>query len=48
MIQIMSIRHDSGMRENAYSEFVKSLKVSDREFVERMLKEFERENNEKT
>jgi len=48
MIQIMSIRHDSGMRENAYSEFVKSLKVSDREFVERMLKEFERENNDKT
>lgn len=47
MIQIMSIKQDKGMRENAYSEFVKSLKYTDREFVERMLKEFERESDDK-
>lgn len=40
MIQILAIRQDKGMRENAYSEFVKSLKYTDREFVEKLLKEF--------
>lgn len=44
MVQIMTIRQDKGMRENAYAEFVKSLKATDREFVERMLNEFERES----
>lgn len=48
MVQVMAIRHDSGMRENAYSEFVKSLKYTDREFVEKLLKEFERESDDKT
>jgi hypothetical protein len=28
------------MRENAYHEFVTSLKMNDREFVKRMLEEF--------
>ena len=41
-VQVMAIRHDSGMRENAYSEFVKSLKQTDREFVKRILEEFEK------
>ena len=48
MVQVMAIRHDSGMRKNAYSEFVKSLKYTDREFVEKLLKEFERESDDKT
>lgn len=41
MLQIWMLLHDTGQRDNAYKEFVKSLKSSDREFVERMLKEFE-------
>ena len=49
-IQIMTIRHDTKGRDTAYAEFVKSLKKSDKEFVRRMLEEFERqeENNECT
>lgn len=39
-IQIMSIRQDRDLRENAYAEFIKSLKSSDKEFVEKLLKEF--------
>ena len=44
MVQIVTIRHDTGARDNAYAEFVKSLKQTDREFVKRMLEEFERED----
>lgn len=40
MVQIMTIRHDTKGRDNAYAEFVKSLKQSDRELVRRMLYEF--------
>ena len=46
MVQIMTIKHDTKCRDNAYSEFIKSLKQSDREFVERMLKEFEKQEDE--
>lgn len=46
MIQIMTIRHDTGARDNAYAEFIKSLKQTDREFVKRMLEEFESEDKE--
>ena len=46
MVQIMTIKHDTKGRDNAYAEFVKSLKQSDREFVERMLKEFEKQEGE--
>ena len=46
MIQIMTIRHDTGARDNAYAEFVKSLKQTDSEFVRRMLEEFESEAKE--
>ena len=45
-IQLRVLRHDTGARDNAYAEFVKSLKMSDRQFVERMLKEFERKEGE--
>ena len=41
MIQIHTIRQDTSSRDNAYSEFVKSLKQTDKEFVKRMLEEFE-------
>lgn len=46
MVQIMTIRHDTKGRDNAYAEFVKSLKESDREFVRRMLDEFEKQEDE--
>ena len=46
MVQIMTIRHDTKGRDNAYAEFVKSLKQSDREFVRRMLDEFEKQEEE--
>ncbi len=39
-LQLIAIRGEKGMRENAYSEFVKSVKMSDREYVKRMLEEF--------
>jgi len=40
-VQLMTIKHDTSARDNAYAEFVKSLKVTDREFVKRVLSEFE-------
>ena len=43
MMQLAMVRKDTGARDNAYEEFVKSLKQTDREFVKRMLEEFERE-----
>ena len=45
-VQIRVIKRDTGARDNAYAEFVKSLKMNDRQFVERMLKEFERQEGE--
>lgn len=44
--QIAMLRHDTGARDNAYAEFVKSLKSSDKEFVRRLLEEFEEEQDE--
>ena len=46
MVQIMTIKHDTKGRDNAYAEFVKSLKMSDREWVRRTLEEFEAEESE--
>ena len=43
MMQLTMVRKDTGARDNAYEEFVKSLKQTDREFVKRILEEFERE-----
>lgn len=40
-IQLKAIRRDTSARDNAYAEFVKSLKCSDREFIKRLLEEFE-------
>lgn len=45
-IQIHMVRHDTSARDNAYAEFVKSLKSTDKEFVRRMLEEFEKETGE--
>lgn len=46
MVQIRTIKHDAKGRDNAYAEFVKSLKQSDREFVRGMLDEFEKQEDE--
>ena len=45
-LQLRLIAKDSGARDNAYAEFVKSLKMTDREFVHRMLEEFEQTERE--
>ena len=45
-IQIAIIRHDTAGRDNAYAEFVRSLKQSDREFVRKTLEEFEKEERD--
>lgn len=39
--QISMLKRDTSSRDNAYAEFVKSLKMNDREFVKRMLQEFD-------
>ena len=45
-IQINMLRGDKDARDNAYAEFVKSLKASDREWVRDMLEQFEEMGNE--
>lgn len=41
MMQIAMVMHDSKNRDNAYAEFVRSLKDSDRDFVHKLLREYE-------
>ena len=45
-IQIHMVRRDTSARDNAYAEFIKSLKSTDKEFVRRLLEEFEKETGE--
>lgn len=40
LVQIAMLRHDTGKRDDAYAEFVKSLKLSDREYVINLLERF--------
>ena len=42
VIQLEMVRRDAGARDNAYAEFVRSLHDTDREFVKKMLEEFEK------
>lgn len=46
MVQIMALKHDLSQRDNAYAEFIKNIKQSDREFVRNMLEEFEKQEGE--
>lgn len=46
MVQLSTIKHDTKNRDNAYSEFVKSLKQSDKEFVKNLLNEFEKQKED--
>jgi len=45
-LQLRLLVKDTGARDNAYAEFVKSLKVNDRKFVKRLLKELEENMDE--
>lgn len=42
LLQLWMWMRDTGARDNAYAEFVKSLKQTDKDFVRQMLEEFER------
>lgn len=44
-IQINHIRHSEKNQDNAYAEFIKSLRQSDKEFVKNLLKEFDNQEN---
>ena len=44
-LQLILVKRDSSQRDNAYAEFIKSLKPDDRQFVRRMLEEFEKGDN---
>ena len=46
LLQLWMLKRDTGARDNAYAEFVKSLKQTDKEFVKQMLEEFERSAND--
>lgn len=45
-IQLRMLLRDAGARDNAYAEFVKSLKATDKAFVKRVLNEFEVQEEE--
>ena len=45
-IQLRVLLHDTGARDDAYKAFVDSLKADDKEFVEKLLREFEGENED--
>ena len=47
-LQLTMMKHDTTGRDNAYAEFVKSLKSTDAEFVKKMLEEFEKEHHDDT
>lgn len=40
LIQLAMLKHDTGKRDDAYAEFVKSLKMSDRGYVINLLERF--------
>ena len=46
LVQIAMLRHDTGKRDDAYAEFVKSLKMSDREYVINLLERFKEAKDE--
>ena len=46
IIQLRIIEGDTKARDNAYAEFVKSLRMYDREYVRRLLEEFEQTERE--
>ena len=47
-LQLILVKRDSSQRDNAYAEFINSLKQDDRQFVRRMLEEFEKGDQDET
>lgn len=45
-IQLKAINNDEGMRKQAYDEFMESLHRTDKEFLEKMIKDLEVIQNE--
>lgn len=45
-LQLRMVHHDTGARDNAYAEFVKSLKTDDRELVKQLLDEYDKRYGE--
>ena len=43
-VQLLALKRDTSARDNAYAEFIKSLKRTDREFVKGLLEEFDRKD----
>ena len=43
LMQLRMVKHDSGARDTAYAEFIKSLKQDDKQFVRSLLDEFEKQ-----
>lgn len=41
-LQLYMLKHDTSARDDAYKAFVDSLKDDDKEFVEKLLREFEK------
>ena len=41
-LQLSALKRDTSARDNAYAEFVKSLKATDKEYVKRLLEEFDK------
>ena len=44
--QITMLRHDTDKRDDAYSEFIRSLKMSDREYMINLLERFKEAKDE--
>ena len=42
----MATRHDLSQRDNAYAEFVKTIKKDDKQFIKDMLEELARQDGE--
>ena len=47
LLQLWMLKRDTSARDNAYAEFVKSLKKTDKEFVRQMLEEFVRSEDDR-
>lgn len=45
-LQLVMVKRDSGARDNAYAAFVDSLKQDDRQMVEKLLRQFEKQEGE--
>ena len=46
MVQIMAIKHNQAQSDNAYAEFIKSLKHDDKQFIRNLLEEIEKQDSE--